>query len=184
LTFTAEADALLAEFERWLEPQLAAGAALADLAGWANKLAGAVGRVAGVLHLAAAVGRGEPAAVDVPAGPVDAAVRLAQSYLLPHARRAFALMGMDERTGDAQAVLRWLGREARLARLDPAEEVVVSRRDIFQAFKSRFQTVDRLDPILALLERHGWLRPTGEGRPGRGGFASPTYWVHPDADRL
>jgi hypothetical protein len=180
LTLTAAADAAIADFERWLEPRLAVGEPLAELAGWANKLAGAVCRIAGVFHLAGSLHGPVPG--DVPAGPVAAAVELARSYLLPHARRAFGLMGRDERLGEAQAVLGWLARQALLCKLTPEDTFVVSRRDLFQAFKARFQTVDRLDPVLDLLVRHGWLRPTGEGRPGRG-VRGPTYWVHPHVDR-
>ena len=53
LTLDQEAGELLLEFERDLEPRLAAGSGdLAHLAGWAAKLAGATCRLAGLLHLA------------------------------------------------------------------------------------------------------------------------------------
>src|SRR5262249_33636604 len=48
IRFSASADAVLQELERWLEPQLAEGEPLSHLAGWASKLAGAIARPARV----------------------------------------------------------------------------------------------------------------------------------------
>src|SRR5262249_17970536 len=53
LPFGPEAAHVLRDLETWLEPPLADGEELSHLAGWANKLAGACARVAGILHLAA-----------------------------------------------------------------------------------------------------------------------------------
>src|SRR5262249_27741798 len=47
LDFSPGADRALRGFQDWLEPQLADGEPLSFLAGWANKLAGAVARTAG-----------------------------------------------------------------------------------------------------------------------------------------
>src|SRR5262249_21351685 len=76
-------------FERWLEPQLAEGEDLSLLAGWANKLAGAVARIAGILHVTEAVGSGRSWHCPILVGTVRAAVRLGRDYLLPHAQAAF-----------------------------------------------------------------------------------------------
>jgi hypothetical protein len=43
LHFSREADALMADFQSWLEPQLGEDGALAGLAGWPSKLAAAPG---------------------------------------------------------------------------------------------------------------------------------------------
>lgn len=50
LYLTTDADALLKEFESELEPQLAEDGELGAMADWAGKLAGAVIRIASILH--------------------------------------------------------------------------------------------------------------------------------------
>jgi hypothetical protein len=171
----AAAELLLA-FERDLEPRLAAGSGdLAHLAGWAAKLAGATCRLAGLFHLARHLrdGWAQPISADTVAG----AVRLAD-YLVDHARAVFDLMGADPRVDDARWLLDWIVR---------TNQVQFSRRDAHQAARGRFRKAADLEPALALLEEHGWLRrvdadPVGAkgGRP-----ASPRFLVnplHPDTE--
>jgi replicative DNA helicase len=170
LTLDQAAGELLLGFERDLEPRLAAGSGdLAHLAGWAAKLAGATCRLAALLHLAAHLrdGWAKPIGADTFAG----AVRLAD-YLIEHARAVFDLMGADPRVEDARWLLDWIGR---------TNQVQFSRRDAHQAARGRFRKASDLEPALALLEEHGWLRrvdadPSGPegGRP-----PSPRFLVNP-----
>jgi replicative DNA helicase len=170
LTLDQAAGELLLAFERDLEPRLAAGSGdLAHLAGWAAKLAGATCRLAGLLHLAGHLrdGWARPIGADKFAG----AVRLG-GYLIEHARAVFDLMGADARVDDARWLLDWIGRTS---------QVQFSRRDAHQAARGRFRKAADLEPALALLEEHGWVRrvdadPAGPkgGRP-----ASPRFLVNP-----
>jgi replicative DNA helicase len=170
LTLDPQAGELLLEFERDLEPRLAAGSGdLAHLAGWAAKLAGATCRLAGLLHLAAHLrdGWNQPIGADIFAG----AIRLAD-YLVEHARAVFDLMGADARVDDARWLLDWISR---------VDRSQFSRRDAHQAARGRFRKAADLKPALALLEEHGWVRrvdadPAGPkgGRP-----ASPRFLVNP-----
>jgi replicative DNA helicase len=170
LTLDQAAGELLLGFERDLEPRLAAGSGdLAHLAGWAAKLAGATCRLAGLLHLAGHLrdGWAQPIGGDTFAG----AVRLA-GYLVEHARAVFDLMGADPRVEDARWLLDWIGR---------TNMTQFSRRDAHQAARGRFRKAADLEPALALLEEHGWVRrvdadPVGSkgGRP-----ASPRFIVNP-----
>jgi replicative DNA helicase len=170
LTLDQEAAELLLAFERDLEPRLAAGSGdLAHLAGWAAKLAGAIGRLAGLLHLAGHIHDGwvRPINADTFAN----AVRLA-GYLIDHARVVFDLMGADPRVDDARWLLDWIARTGRTQ---------FSRRDAHQAARGRFCKATDLEPALALLGEHGYLRrvdadPGGSkgGRP-----ASPRFLVNP-----
>jgi replicative DNA helicase len=171
LTLDQAAGELLLGFERDLEPRLAADSGdLAHLAGWAAKLAGATCRLAGLLHLAGHLRDGW--ARPISADTFAAAARLA-SYLVEHARAVFDLMGADPRTDDARWLLDWIHR-TNLAQF--------TRRDAHQAApRGRFPKATSLDPALALLEEHGWLRrgdadPVGPkgGRP-----ASPRFLVNP-----
>jgi replicative DNA helicase len=176
LTLDQAAGELLLGFERELEPRLAAGSGdLAHLAGWAAKLAGATCRLAGLLHLAGHLRDGW--AQPIGAETFDGAARLA-GYLVDHARAVFDLMGADPRVDDARWLLDWINR---------ANLTQFSRRDAHQATRGRFRKAADLEPALALLEEHGWVRrvdadPVGAkgGRP-----ASPRFIVnplHPDTE--
>jgi hypothetical protein len=171
LVLDQAAGELLLRFERDLEPRLAAGSGdLADLAGWAAKLAGATCRLAGLLHLAGHLrdGWARPINAETFAG----AARLA-GYLVDHARAVFDLMGADPRLDDARWLLDWLGRTGL---------VQFTRRDAHHAApRGRFPKATDLDPALALLQEHGYLRrvdadPSGPkgGRP-----PSPRFLVNP-----
>jgi hypothetical protein len=170
LTLGQEAGELLLAFERELEPRLAAGSGdLAHLAGWAAKLAGATCRLAGLLHLGRHLRDGW--ARPIGADSFADAVRLA-GYLVEHARAVFDLMGADPRVDDARWLLDWISR---------TNQAQFSRRDAHQAARGRFRKATDLEPALALLAEHGWLRrddadPAGPkgGRP-----PSPRFLVNP-----
>ena len=173
LTLDQEAGELLLNFERNLEPRLAADCGdLAHLAGWAAKLAGATCRLAALLHLASHLRDGW--ARPITADTFAAAVRLAD-YLIEHARAVFDLMGADPRIEDARWLLDWISRTNRTQ---------FSRRDAHRAApRGRFAKATDLEPALRLLEEHGYLRrvdpapsqdPRGRGRP-----ASPRFLVNP-----
>jgi replicative DNA helicase len=171
LTLDQAAGELLLGFERDLEPRLAAGSGdLAHLAGWAAKLAGATCRIAALLHLAGYLrdGWARPIGANTFAG----AVRLA-GYLVEHAQAVFDLMGADPRIEDARWLLDWISR---------TNQTQFTRRDAHVATpRGRFPKATSLDPALALLEEHGYLRrvdadPSGPkgGRP-----PSPRFLVNP-----
>jgi hypothetical protein len=179
LHFAPEADHHLQEFERWLEPQMADGEELSLLAGWAQKLAGAAARIAGVLHVIEAVAAGQSWKAPIREETVEAAVRLARDYFLPHAQAAFALMGGDARTANARHVWASIARQSESAECSENGVRVVSRRDIHQWNRRRFPNVQELDPVLAVLVDRYYLRPAeGTGQAGRG-HASPRYLVNP-----
>jgi replicative DNA helicase len=171
LVLDPEAAELLLAFERDLEPRLAAGSGdLAQLVGWAAKLAGATCRLAALLHLAGHLrdGWANPIAADTFAG----AIRLA-GYLVDHARAVFDLMGTDPRLDDARWLLEWINRTNRTQ---------FSRREAHAAApRGRFRKVTDLEPALTLLEEHGWLRRVDADPPGPNGGrpASPRFLVNP-----
>jgi replicative DNA helicase len=171
LTLDPTAQRLLLAFEGDLEPRLSADIGdLAHLAGWAAKLTGATCRVAGLLHLATHLRDGWARPVN--AQTVAGAIRLA-GYLVEHALAVFDLMGADARVDDARWLLDWIRRTGR-------EQF--TRRDAHMgAPRGRFRKAADLDPPLALLEEHGYLRradvdPVGPkgGRP-----PSPRFLVNP-----
>jgi replicative DNA helicase len=171
LVLDQEAAELLLDFERDLEPRLAANTGdLAHLAGWAAKLAGATCRLAALLHLASHLrdGWAQPIGSDTFAG----AVRLA-GYLVDHARAVFDLMGADPRVDDARWLLDWINR---------TDQAQFTRRDAHVAApRGRFRKAADLEPALTLLEEHGWLRRVDADPPGpKGGRpSSPRFLVNP-----
>jgi hypothetical protein len=179
LRLAPEADELLRAFEAALEPRLGPDGDLALLAGWANKLAGTVARLAGILHALRAVGGEIDITEPLPAQTVVAALVLGRDYLLPHARAAFGLMAGDPRVGLAQALLGGLGTAASG---DPrqAPPRCLSRRSAWQQLKHRLPRVEDLDPVLDLLVRHHYLAPLpGAPQEGPGRRPSQQYAVNP-----
>ncbi len=170
LTFAPDARHRLHSFMAWVEPQLAPDGELGLLTDWGGKLAGAVARIAGILH-----GAAHPAcpwAADISADTVGAAIGIGK-YLIPHARAVFAEMGSDPETEGARHVLAWIERTG-------AE--TFSKRTAFEGTKGRFKTVAALDPALRLLVAHDYIRerPAEERQPGKPGRKqSPTYDVNP-----
>jgi len=169
LEFDPAAERLLLAFEAAVEPRLGPAGDLGHLADWGAKLTGAAARLAGLLHLATHLRAGW--ARPVAAEQVAAAVQLA-GYLTPHALAVFDAMGADPRTDDARWLLAWTTRTSTRQ---------FTRRDAHQAARGRFRKPADLDPPLALLEEHGYLRrvdpePAGPkgGRP-----PSPRFLVNP-----
>jgi hypothetical protein len=179
LHFSPAADATMREFEHWLEPRLKRGGELSQLAGWANKLAGAIARMAGILHMICAAEGGTRAPARIEPETVETAIQIGRDYLLPHALAAFALMEMDERLAKARHV--WESIEGRSEYSECSESAPVSftRRDIHQWNRRQFVSVKDLDPIIQILIDRGFLRLIEDsGAKGRG-HASPAYLVNP-----
>jgi replicative DNA helicase len=168
-----EAAHALDDFLAWVEPQLGPHGELAAVRDWGGKLAGAVVRIAALLHLAERPT--DPAAwkAQIPTDTVARAVRVGR-YLIPHAQAAYDLMGLDTDTGNARVLLDWV-----LAKRKDR----FTKREAHQANKGHFKTVAELEPVLQLLEERGyirrevWERPKGQ----RGQPPSPVYVVNPAA---
>lgn len=152
-----QADDLLASFERWIEPQLAEGEALSPITDWAGKLAGAVVRLSGILHLAENVNRMSPWPELVLAPSVERAIEIGR-YLIPHAKAAYGEMGADLKIDAARRVLRWIEE-----RLRGEKKAIFTKREALRGCRS-FRTADEIEPPLRLLEKHGYIRNLGDIR--------------------
>jgi hypothetical protein len=164
LRLSREADDCLAAFQEEIEPKLAEGGEYAALRDWAGKLAGAVVRIAGLLHLAdhAAIAPGFP--VEVSAETVKRALMVGR-YLIPHAQAAYSEMGADPEIEAARHVLRWIGKWVELGK-----DLFFRKQDVWQGTKGRFKKVSALEKTLALLCEHGYVRQAvkdASNRPGR-----------------
>jgi replicative DNA helicase len=174
LVLAAEANERVLDIEREVEPRLAPGGAWAHVVDWGSKYTGAVVRIAGLLHLAEHPSDGWGRSVD--ADTVERAALIGE-YYAAHALAAFDDMGADAATRNARQVLAWIERTATSA---------FTKRDAFRAVQSsQIKTVADLDPALAVLEAHGYLRPLDPPTPKRSGGRppSPSYLVHPEVHR-
>ncbi|QNA74159.1 DUF3987 domain-containing protein [Streptomyces sp. So13.3] len=170
LQLTPDADTALLAFQDLVEPKLAArGGAFGHISDWAGKLVGAVARIAGLLHLAEHPDNAHT--MPVTEATMNAAIELGQ-YFATHALAVFDRMGADPTVDRARTVLDVL---------KTAEVGEISKRELLMKLsRSEFKTVADLEPVLGLLEDHGWVRALPAARTGgRGRPPSPRYLVHP-----
>jgi replicative DNA helicase len=166
LWFSNEADDAVAEFEQWIEPQLALGGVLGSMAGWSGKLVGQSARIASLLHFGAGRDRHYPVEEE----SVSRAREIAL-YLIPHARAAFQAMGTDPAVNGAREILEWLKKNG------PAS---FTKRDAFNGLRSAFARAAEMDEPLSILMEHGYIRQEfRERQPGAGRPPSPAFEVHP-----
>ncbi|GAB7049374.1 DUF3987 domain-containing protein [Catenuloplanes indicus] len=174
LPLTEDANARVLDIERAVEPRLAPGGAWGHVVDWGSKYTGAVVRMAGLIHLAEHLrdGWGKP----VEAETIDRAAQLGD-YYAAHALAAFDDMGADQATRNARHVLAWIERTG---------STTFTKRDLYRATKSAtIRAVADLEPALAVLDAHGYLRQIDPpARPRTGGRPpSPTFLVNPDVHR-
>lgn len=174
IQLSPDADAALLDYQEELEPLLKErGGALGHIQKWAGKLAGAVVRIAGLLHLADHPENGHT--VPVNEATMRAAVELGR-YFTAHALAVFEAMGADPTTGRARTILEALRTN---------QWTEVSKRDLMAKLsRAEFATITDLDPALELLTEHGYLQPKPVQRTGgRGRPPSPRYFIHPKLTR-
>jgi hypothetical protein len=172
LMLTDTAHEAMVRLETALEPTLAGDGELAHLADWGSKYAGAVARIAGMLHLATH-GAEQGIPTPVAAQTILAAVRIG-NYFKACAINAFTEMGADHITADA--VYLW----GRIVGLGVDE---VSERDLQSITRSRFKKKDDLIPAMVRLIEHGYLIPLPKSDPTGGRPASPRYKVWTSAQK-
>jgi replicative DNA helicase len=165
LVLSPAAHEAMIAIETTLEPTLAGDGELAPLADWGAKYAGAIARIAGMIHLAA-LGPEEGPKTPVQAQTILAAARIG-AYFKACAINAFVEMGADEGTADGVYLLE------RIERLGQDE---VSERDM-QRVAKRFQARADLLPALNRLIEHGYLTPLSAPKSTGGRPASPRYKV-------
>jgi replicative DNA helicase len=112
----------------------------------------------------------------VAADTIERAARIGD-YYAAHALAAFDDMGADAATRNARQVVTWIERTNTSA---------YTKRELFRAVTSaQLKTMADLDPVLAVLEVHGYLRQLDPLAPKRGGGRppSPSFLVHPEVHR-
>jgi len=143
---------------------------MTDLAG---KLPGQTARLAGLLHCAEHVDA-SPEAVEISAETVARAVKLSD-ILTAHAMQAYNLVGTDPRIEDAHRVWGWIERHC------DGDAKPVKVRDIYQALKGHFKTMEPLTAALDVLrERFYIFDIPNEAKVGK---PSPKVQPNPKATR-
>jgi hypothetical protein len=136
---------------------------------WA-KLKGVCARIALILELLQAACERRQA-TEVSGSAIENAARLV-SYFKSHARKVFIVIDADPRVNAARKLLLLISEHG---------WATFSRRDAYRALRGVLRRVEDVDPVLSLLERHGYIRPAGgangDGRKGR--KPSPTFESHP-----
>lgn len=166
-----DAHELLLDTERLIEPQLAEDGNLGvspSIAEWGSKLAGAMLRIAGLLHLAR---EGEAFRTPISRATLADAIRIG-TYFSEHARAAFNLLGATG-TSDAGYLLEHLTAKG-------VEQFTI-RSLHMELPRGRFATADDVQAAVDVLDDHGYVRAQpAPDRPGPGRKPSPSYRTHPD----
>lgn len=170
IRFSGAAKEELYGFMRELERMFTPFGELVDLKDWGAKLAGAVARIAGLLHIADRSSSLSPWHEEINPETVQRAI-LVGYYFIPHAKAAFALLGSDPETEAAKHILAWIQRKGVLT---------ISRRDIFNGVRGTFKRVRDINAPIRLLVEQEYLREkpnVAEKTAGRP--PSPEYEVNP-----
>lgn len=127
-------------------------------------------RLALILHYLRLV-TGETGGEDVDGESMDRAAQLA-SYFQGHLLRVHAAMDADPRVAAVRKLLKWIVTQGSRQ---------FSRRDAYRAMRGKDKATEDIDPLLSLLEKHGYIRlQLGNRHVSGGRKASPVYEVNPD----
>ncbi len=166
LRLTREAQDKWDEFYNDVESQIRPGGKLEPIKEWGSKLAGAVARIAGLLHFAEHMQKAPYE--DISVNIVNASCTIG-FYYLEHALAAFGLMRQDERVEAAKKILEYV-----LCHKPHS----FKGRDVLR-HKSIFKTVDDVQPGLTVLLDRGYIREVASGYSGRGRPENIAYAVNP-----
>lgn len=131
---------------------------------WVGKLPGQALRLAGILHCFAVP---NPEQHEISMEVMGAAVDLAV-FFLKHAKAAYGVMGSDPKVSDAKYILK---------KLDGVKQI--TKRDLFNQCRGRFKKMDELEPVIALLLDHNYLREMTPPSTGAGRKPSPILYINP-----
>jgi len=167
-----DAVSALTEFSREIEPRLSQSGDLRAMSSWAGKLAGAVLRLSGLLHLAKHGAAGDRFPVD---GETMGRALILGRYFLSHARVVFDTMEADESLSQARETLEfltgWLVREDRER---------FTARDYAAARGAKWRKPGIAEEVLDRLTDYGWLRRIDpERHTGPGRKPKATFQPHP-----
>lgn len=171
LSLSDDAAAQFLAFRATLEADLRPEGRFSDRGSWGSKLAGAVARIAGILH---GVANPELTNPVIDAGTMRAALAWVP-YLEAHELYVGWVAGDNSIAALAERILAWIGRKS---------VPDFSHNDCFNAVRtSLINEAKTIDPALDLLEELHWIRVTAEPAlpPRRGRPRGSRYQVNPAA---
>lgn len=101
---------------------------------------------------------------------IDLAAQLVH-YFQSHLLRVWEAMDADPRVANARKLLSWVVKQNARS---------FSRRDAYRGLRGSCKAVEDLEPLLSLLEKHGYIRVMPSNDDGVGRKKSPTYEVNPN----
>lgn len=156
------------EFHDGIEYRLREDGDLHPLSDWAGKIAGAVARIAGVLH-ACEHAHDRPENVPIAPETVEAAVTIG-NYFVSHAKAAYGVMG----DSPSMALARWVA-----SWIDRAGHSEFSLRDLYRAKPTQSQS-DLLSALRILEERSIVRKLPARARNTPGRLPARRFIVNPD----
>jgi hypothetical protein len=158
------------EFTRWLAHEMNREDLADPIKGHLPKFKSYGARLALIIHCIRQA-CGEVQEKDVDGDDMSRAAALVE-YFYSHVQKVHAALDTDPNVVLARKVSTWIGRES-VRRF--------TKREAHYALQGTFKIVDELEPALAVLVRHGLIRPEpAETKPGPGRRPSPAYQVHPN----
>ncbi len=168
---TPEAQALWDEFYNDVEKEMRVSKSLDSMKEWGSKLAGAVARIAGLLHCAE---YGKDAfEKDISVGIVGASCAIG-GYFKEHALATFGLMQEDQKLEFAKKILEYVQTH---------ESATFKGRDVLRN-KSALKSMDDVKQGLEVLTERGYIRETLSNYEGFGRPESATYEINPKIKKL
>ncbi len=158
VTLTDDAKKVRSEAANRIERQLRPGGSLRDIREWANKLSGAMLRLAGLLHVAHHPTDGWRQPID--AARMADAVRLT-AFFVAHYQAAQHVISGDPAVDTARTVL---------ATLIERQMTCFTRRELHRRMQRQLPKAAQVVAVLDTLAAHGWVRATDAG-----------YELHPRA---
>ena len=172
ITLSLEASAELTQFERETEPKLrSVTGEFAHMKEWGSKLAGAVVRLAGPLHVAENLTGWADLAIS--GNTMRGTIALGH-YFTSHLHCAADLMRADKAVEDAARILRWI---------EDREIYDFTKRDLHRSLLHVFPKVDELEKPLSRLEEHFYIRKMDSEYAGQGRPPSQRYETNPQTLR-
>lgn len=174
IKLSPEADKLAEEYYQWIEHQLTNE--LEEIEDWAGKLHGNTMRIAGILHIVKHYKDGSvrhPVSTDT----MEAAIKIGK-YYLEHSKAAFDIMGLSDPPDvqDAKYIISRLEIKTQNTQITQ-----ITKRDLYQLCRGRFNLVEEMEPGLQCLIDHGYIaivpdEKKGPGRRSEKIYINPEYY--------
>lgn len=145
---------------------------LSEVEDWAGKYQGNTIRIAGILHCCR---HGKDAAKQPVSLDTMKQAQTIGEYFLAHALGAFRVMGLSEPQEEKEAKYIW-------KRLQTVDTMEITKRDLFNLCKGRFEKVESMEPGLSVLIARGYIREE-DGQTGERGRPSKKLYVNPESKK-